>query len=324
MVKIEAIREANLQFASQDESGLICVFAGATSGIGLSTLLRLSTMLHSPTFYIIGRSASAFSPHHSKILSLNPTCKVAFLETEISLLSEVSNVCKTILSKEKKLDILYMSPGCMPLNGAQYTKENLETCLTLSYYTRLLLLTHLLPLLRFSPNPRVLSVLNAGKETELLETDLGLERDNSWSFTRVVGHSTTMTSLAFDFLAKEESNREITFIHAAPGLVKTRIFERVTPLDGSAWWWRLMLGGIKGMAAWLYWFKGVEAEESGERMVFLLTGGVFGKGAWRVDEWCEGVGRVDGGLVEGYVEKGEGVRVWEFTEGVFERVLGDA
>jgi len=72
----------------------------------------------------------------------------------------------------------------------------------------------------------------------------------------------------------------------------------------------------------LYWMKGMEGEESGERMAFLLMGERFGKGAWRVDEWCETLGRKEGGVVEGYLERGYGERIWEFTGGVFERVSG--
>ncbi|KAE9362982.1 hypothetical protein N431DRAFT_550757 [Stipitochalara longipes BDJ] len=320
MAKISMIRDSNVRFASsQNESGLICVFAGATSGIGLSTLLRLSTMLHSPTFYIIGRSASGFSAQESHILALNPSCKFVFLEAEISLLAEVDKVSKQITAQEGKVDTLFMSPGCMPLNGVQYTKENLDTCFALSYYSRMRLLSNLLPLLRASPNPRVLSVLNAGKEAPLLESDLGLEQN--WSFTGVVGHTTTMTSLAFDFLESEESNREVALLHAAPGLVKTSIFSRLTPPEGSGVVWRMVLPVIQGMAGVLYWFLGIDGKESGERMAFLLTSGTFGRGAWRVGESCEGIREVRGGVVEGYVERGLGHRVWEFTIGVFEKVL---
>jgi len=97
----------------------VCVFAGATSGIGASTLERMATMLHSPTFYVIGRSATRFVAQHTKLATLNPSCKIAFLEADVSLLSDVDVVCKQIVQAEKKLDYLYMSPGLIPLNGAQ-------------------------------------------------------------------------------------------------------------------------------------------------------------------------------------------------------------
>jgi hypothetical protein len=76
-------------------------------------------MLHAPTFYVIGRSATRFAAQNTKMQTLNSTCKIIFLEAEISLLEEVDRVCKQILNAEGKLDYLYMSPGLMPLNGAQ-------------------------------------------------------------------------------------------------------------------------------------------------------------------------------------------------------------
>jgi hypothetical protein len=121
-----------------------------------------------------------------------------------------------------------------------------------------------------------------------------------------VGHTVTMSSLALDFLAKEESNREIAFLHGAPGPVKTSIFRRLTQLEGSGFVWGIVLPVIQGMAGVLYWFHAIDGEESGERMAFLLTSRTFGKGAWRVDESCEGVKEVKGGVIKGYVERGLG------------------
>lgn len=76
-------------------------------------------MLHSPTIYVIGRSASRFANRKTKLEILNTKAKIIFLEAEISLLSEVDRVCKQIISTEKRVDYLYMSPGLMPLNGPE-------------------------------------------------------------------------------------------------------------------------------------------------------------------------------------------------------------
>jgi hypothetical protein len=82
-------------------------------------LERMATMLHSPTFYVIGRPATRFVAQHTKLATLKPSCKIAFLEADVSLLSDVDAVCKQIVQAEKKVVYLYMSPGLMPLNGAQ-------------------------------------------------------------------------------------------------------------------------------------------------------------------------------------------------------------
>ncbi len=121
MVKTSTIRECNTRFASEHHAGLVCLFAGATSGIGAGTLEKMILMLDEPTIYVLGRSAARFASQRKKLESLNPGCKILFLETEVSLLSEVDNACKQITDAEQKVDYLYMSPGLMPLNGPQCT-----------------------------------------------------------------------------------------------------------------------------------------------------------------------------------------------------------
>jgi hypothetical protein len=204
-------------------------------------------------------------------------------------------------------------------DGPLDTKEHLDAGFTLSYYSRMRFVSNLLPLIRKSRHARILSVLNAGAEKPLLETDLGLQEN--WSFAGVLNHTVTMTSLAFSHLSREEDNKDITFLHSAPGLVKTTIFERLQAPEGSGWMWRVMLPVIKMMAGAMYWITAVDVEESGERQSFLLLSEEFDPGPWRVDQWCEVVSAVEGGVVEKYVEGGWEQKVWEHTVGVFEKAL---
>lgn len=115
MVKASTIRRCNARFASEHHEGLVCIFAGATSGIGDSTLERMALMLHAPTFFVLGRSAARFASQHAKLERLNPSCKVVFLEAEVSLLFDVDAVFKQITAAEQKVNSLYMSPGMISL-----------------------------------------------------------------------------------------------------------------------------------------------------------------------------------------------------------------
>ncbi|PVH78301.1 hypothetical protein DL98DRAFT_573219 [Cadophora sp. DSE1049] len=327
MVSLTTIRQRNLSFAASHPTGYSCVFAGATSGIGAATLERMFTMLNESTFYIIGRSETRFAAQRVKLENLNPNNTIVFLEGEFSLLADVDAVCERIgvgaeKGSMKRVDLLYMSPGMYPLNGPEYTKEGLETCFAISYYSRLRLLSNLLPLLRRSPNPRILNVLSGGREKAILETDIGLEKPENWSSRAIINHTTTMTSLAFYYLAEKDENREIVFIHSFPGLVRTQIFARQTRTgsEGSGWLWRVMLPILRVMFAVLMVVLGVDVEESGESMAFVLTSERFGRGGVRlVSEKCEV--SEEGGVLRGYLESGWRERVWEFTEGVFERVI---
>ena len=119
MVKAATVKQSNARYASEHHEGLVCVFSGATSGIGAGTLERMALMLHAPILYVIGRSAQRFASQRTKLEKLNPSCKVVFLEAQVSLLSDIDAVSQQIIAAEKKVDFLYMSPGHMPLNGPQ-------------------------------------------------------------------------------------------------------------------------------------------------------------------------------------------------------------
>ncbi|KAG2000847.1 hypothetical protein GB937_010766 [Aspergillus fischeri] len=318
MVETTAIRECNARFTSEQHAGLVCVFAGATSGIGASTLERMALMLHAPTFYVLGRSAARFASQHAKLESLNPSCKVVFLEAKVSLLSNVDSVCKQITAAEQKVDCLYMSPGLIPLNGPQCrvdTKEGLETCFAISYYSRMRLVWNLLPLLRQSPQPRVLTVLNGGREKSMHDEDIGLEQH--WSPLAVVNHSTTMTSLAFEHLA--ENDKQITFLHAFPGWVRTDIFARLTAPESSGVAWRVTLAAIRGLVAVVMLIFGMSAEDSGERQAFHLTSDRYSPGAWRISPKSDQISAP--GVLEQYRERRWPEKVWEHTLRVFDKAL---
>jgi NAD(P)-dependent dehydrogenase (short-subunit alcohol dehydrogenase family) len=316
------------------EESFVCVFAGATSGIGASTLEKMATMLHAPIFYVIGRSAGRFTSQRAKLETLNPTCKVVFLEAEVSLISDVDAACKQITAAEKKVDYLFMSPGMLPFNGPQCmclpglnssskltaridTKEGLETSFVLSYYSRIRLTQNLLPLLRQSPRPRVLSVLNGGKEKAMLEDDLGLEQH--WSSGNLMGHTVTMTSLAFEYLTEDESNKRITFLHAAPGLVNTDIYSKLIAPESSGIAWKMTLPLLKGLLSVLWFCLAISVEESGERQAYNLTSDGFGPGALRIDQSNELISTK--GVLEEYIERGWQEKVWEHTVRVFEKAL---
>ncbi|MCJ1454548.1 hypothetical protein MMC28_004901 [Mycoblastus sanguinarius] len=315
MVKATTIRQCNARFASEHHAGLVCVFAGATSGIGAGTLERMALMLQAPTFYVLGRSAARFASQRAKLESLNSSCKVVFLEAEVSLLSDVDAACTQITAAEQKVDYLYMSAGLMPLNGPQYTKEGLETCFAISYYSRMRLTSNLLPLLRKSPQPRVLSVLAGGREKSMRDEDIGLEQH--WSTRGVIDHTTTMTSLAFEYLA--ENDKQITFLHAFPGWVRTDIFARLTAPESSGVGWRVTLALIRGLVATIMLIFGMSVEDSGERQAFHLTSDRYGPGAWRIGYLSDQVSAP--GVLEQYRERGWAEKVWEHTVRVFEKAL---
>jgi NADP-dependent 3-hydroxy acid dehydrogenase YdfG len=120
MVNIKDVRKSNLAFKlSGHTSGLVAVFVGATSGVGMGTLKQFAKYATAPKVYVIDRSTTGATPLLNELKASNPEATFEFIETEISLIKNVDLACDEIKSKEKKVDILFMSPGYLSFDGRQ-------------------------------------------------------------------------------------------------------------------------------------------------------------------------------------------------------------
>lgn len=115
MVALPLVRESNSHLKTI--SNLVAVFVGATQGIGLSTLQQYATLTTAPRIYIIGRSEPAGLRIIDDLKARNPDGNYVFLKGQVSLLESVDEVCREIKRREKRLDLLFMSPGYISFGG---------------------------------------------------------------------------------------------------------------------------------------------------------------------------------------------------------------
>jgi len=273
----------------------------------------------------------------------NPEATINFIETEVSLIKNVDSATNEIKSKEKKVDVLHVSPGYLSFGGRLDSSEGIDIPHALRYYSRLRFVYNLLPLLHASSNPRVISILAAGMEKPIDVTNLELKRD--FNTQTAMFNGTTQTTLALEELAK--SNPDITFIHKYPGFVDTSVLHT-------------LLTTAKGIyvlpALFADWFIvpvvnlfAMSVDEAGERGLFLATSARYppskpkgefvgtplpkgvevAKSSVEVDGVPNGVyrlGRKDDSAPEAeilpvYRKDGTETIVWEETLKVWERAL---
>ena len=148
--------------------------------------------------------------------------------------------------------------------------------MALRYWSRMLFITHLLPLLRARPasgssyKPRVVNVLATGYESaNILLDDLGLTTPANFSVSNVIAADTTMTTLTMSRLARESENEDITFIHHNPGPVKTDLLKRGWA-EGS-WGLKLITLAKPLMALVMR-----NVEEAGERILYMMASAQYG------------------------------------------------
>jgi NADP-dependent 3-hydroxy acid dehydrogenase YdfG len=117
MVDLSEIRKSNAKNATQSRGGVVCVFAGATAGIGFATLSEMVVLLHSSTFYVLGRDPSRYLDKIEGLRKAGPTNKIVFLGIQVELIKEIDEACHCIRAEEEKIDIVCVSPGGMPFQG---------------------------------------------------------------------------------------------------------------------------------------------------------------------------------------------------------------
>ncbi|KAN0103058.1 NAD(P)-binding protein [Hyaloscypha variabilis] len=347
MVNISLVRKSNLDFKlSGHASSLVAVFVGATSGIGLGTLKQYAKYTQGSKAYIIGRSKSATQPLLDRLQESNPTGTFEFIQTEVSLIKNVDLACEEIKAKEKKVDILFLSPGFLAWGGRIESTEGIDVPHALRYYSRLRFAYNLLPLLTESPSPRVISILAGGKESAIDLNDL--EVHNDITFAKAAANGTTQTTLAFEELAK--SYPSVTFIHKYPGFVDTGVIGRfLSTITGP-------LAIPATVAKWailpiVNWFS-MTIDEAGERGLFLATSARYPPSKPKTDfvgvelpqglevantsvikdGVSNGVYRLgslddsapDGDVLPGYRLDNVGKTVWEETQAVWDRAISRA
>ncbi|KAM5342038.1 hypothetical protein ACJ41O_015069 [Fusarium nematophilum] len=316
MVSLKVIQQSNAHLATLPQ-GLVALFIGATSGIGQSALEHLAQHASSPRIYTVSRPQTVAS-HETFLSSLrqsNPTGTYNLITADVSLISEVDKIVSHITKHETKLDILFLSAGFMAFEGRKDTSEGLDPSMTTRYYSRLRAIQQLLPLLNHPsvPSPRVISVLAAGMEEPLNESDLDLRDSRNWSTWNSSVHSATMGTLALERLARE--NPRISFVHWYPGPVSTPGLARVKRFGMSP-------------------PNPMSQEEGGVRALFLATndrysvqGGLVpvpegvgalkksGGGIFLVDPQGESVNNER--VLAGLRKRGVDEAVWSFTQKVF-------
>ena len=249
----------------------VAVFVGGTSGIGKFTVRALVATAASVRIYLVGRKSSEERMHAfiQELHAINPKAEVIWTEGEIALLAETKRVCEAIKSKESRVDLLFLTAGYAPFGTRKETAEGLEIAQSLEYYSRMLFVLHLLPLLGEAEAPKVVSVLGGGLEWATIDLDdLDLKKPGNFGGMKAQMQYIAMNTTSLEKLANDNPN--VTFIHSWPGWVNTGNLRRGSdPNSIMGWFVWLILEPLIALFAF-------SDEESGQRHLFQSTSAAFG------------------------------------------------
>ncbi|KAF2867282.1 hypothetical protein BDV95DRAFT_598381 [Massariosphaeria phaeospora] len=334
MVSLSAVRTHNssLKYFSP---GLVAVFVGGTSGIGFATAREFVRSTNSPHVYLVGRNPTEASRIIDELQQINPSSKLDFIKSDVSLLRNVDEVCKEIKEKENKINLLFMTVGYLTFQGRNETTEGLDRKLSLHYYARMRFAQQLAPLLTTAakdPDPkanlsRVVTVLDPNISRNFTPNFEDLDLKTTFSLKNCGTHASAMNNFAIEHFAK--AYPDSSFCHAYPSGVNTGIMREQGPVMSAIW-------NVVGKTVFKPFM--VDLTESGERHVYASTAPQFAPkaNAGGVQDAAKGSDEVTGsgayqlswnGEVFGPSKKLETMRsngaedkIWGHTEQVFKKI----
>ncbi len=181
MPSLSSIIEQNAKAGPQLKN-LVAVFVGATSGIGEHTAYKFARYTKSPTIYIVGRNKEAGAKVLENLRKLNNDAdsKYYFYSHDLTLIAEAEKLSQTVLKQEKKINVLFLSPGYLAMDSRNESTEGIDKKMAVNYYARWKIIDELVPLVEKAADSgelsRVISVLEAGNEGFTHPEDLGLKK----------------------------------------------------------------------------------------------------------------------------------------------------
>ncbi|KAF2817478.1 short-chain dehydrogenase/reductase [Mytilinidion resinicola] len=326
MVTIQTVRSNNAALKDLGP-GLVAVFVGGTSGIGLSTARAFVKNTTAPRVYLVGRNQEEATKITQEFDKINPESKTTFVKADLSLLRNVDKACSEIQAREPKVNLLFMTAGYFTTKGREETAEGLDRKFSLHYYARWRFAQNLLPQLTAAgtstPLSRVVSVLDPNIRTGLVLDDLSLK--THFTLGNCAAHACAFNDFAVETMAA--ANPNTAFVHAFPGLVNTGLARTFGPV---------LRVGVGILMTVLKPFM-VPLPESGERHLYAATSQTYppkakaGEGAALGSDGVKGSGaywlswngeRMENERLKGYRAQALGKTVWAHTQEVFDKIRG--
>ncbi|KAH9895393.1 hypothetical protein F4778DRAFT_783747 [Xylariomycetidae sp. FL2044] len=286
MVALAQVRAANAALAEKGrKKPFVAVVAGGTSGIGECGVRALAATFRDRgadlRVYIAGRNRDAAERIIRDCEAACPGGTFRFLSGDLCLLKEVDRVCAEIAraegekkqegeggEKEAWVDYLLLCQGVIS-SSREDTPEGIDKYISLMYYSRMLFVTQLLPLLARAGGHAV-SVLNPTTRPRILVDDLTLRDPAHQGLSTYLAHVAPLTTVFMAELARrggggpDRPADRVSLCHCYPGYVPTPA-ARNSNLPG--WLKFLLVWVLNPLNRWRW----MPLEECGQRMLFMAS-----------------------------------------------------
>jgi retinol dehydrogenase 12 len=197
--------------------GQTVMVTGATDGIGLVTARELAAL--GARVLLVGRNEQKGQRALADIRQAVKGADLAFHRADLSLMSEVRRLARTIAETEPQLDVLVNNAGGL-FQHRQETSEGFERTFALNHLNYFLLTNLLLTKLREAPAGRIVNVASRAHEGGRLDFD-DLQFTQNYKGWPAYRTSKLANILFTHALAKRLEGSTVTANALHPGFVRT-------------------------------------------------------------------------------------------------------
>ncbi|MCF2446787.1 SDR family oxidoreductase [Dyadobacter sp. CY345] len=205
----------------QRNSGF-AIITGSTEGIGYEDALALS--FSGWSVIVMGRNAEKGAEAIAGIKQTNPKAKVSFEKIDLANLSSIKALASKMISNGQAIDLLINNAGVMTPPKRLETADGFELQFGTNHIGHFALTAQLLPLLRKSPDARVVTVSSIANRDGVINFD-DLQSKSSYAPGKAYSQA-KLANLMFALELQRQSDKHgwgILSIAAHPGVSRTNL-----------------------------------------------------------------------------------------------------
>ncbi|MBI3478808.1 MAG: SDR family oxidoreductase [Nitrosomonadales bacterium] len=203
------------------------LITGATDGIGLETAQELARSGHEIVLH--GRSEERVLRARDVIRRTAPNAVLQTVHADLADLTAVARMAHELAARQPRLDVLINNAGVY-MTGRKLSRDGFEITLAVNHLAHFLLTNLLLPLLKKSTGPRVITVSSMVHAGGRIEFD-NLNCERRFDGYQAYANSKLANLLFANHLARREPWLCSNGLH--PGVISTKLLHAAFDIAGD-------------------------------------------------------------------------------------------